>query len=100
MVKEPALPKFVQVQKYEDWIKQVDDWLVEMEKYWAHDRVGLGPYSAMLMKEMFKECKNEEVKEYEVKYIVSNNDCKTLKPLEKLKTRRTKTSGLSLREHS
>ena len=48
LVKEPNLPKLVQGQKYEHWIKQVDDWLEEMEKCWAHDRVGLGPYFVLI----------------------------------------------------
>ena len=92
LVKEPSIPKLVQGQKYEDWLKQVDDWLKEMEKCWAHDRADLGPYSVRLMKDMFKECKNEEVKEYAVKYIVSNNECKTFEQIKKkLKLRFGKT---------
>ena len=91
IVKEPPLPKLSKDQKYEDWIKQVEEWLEEMGKCWQ-DREGLGPYSVRLMKEMFKECKNEEIRDYAMKFIVSNNECKTFDQIkEKLKFRFGKT---------
>ena len=91
IVKEPPLPKLGPGQKYEDWIKQVEGWLEEMEKCW-NGRDGLGQYSVRLMKEMFEDCKNDEIKDYANKFIVSNEDCKTFDQIkEKLKFRFGKT---------
>ena len=85
IVKEPPLPKLGPGQKYDDWIKQAEGWIEEMEKCW-NGREGLGQYAVRLMKEMFKDCKNDEIREYANKFIVSNEDCKTFEQIkEKLK---------------
>ena len=73
-MKELPLPKLAQDQKYEDWLKQVDTWQIKIEKCWSGDTQGLGQHTVRLIKEMFKECKNEEIRNYAVKFIIYFKD--------------------------
>ena len=53
LVKEPPLPKLGPGQKYDEWIKQAEGWLEEMEKCW-NGRDGLGKYAVRINMEHIK----------------------------------------------
>lgn len=92
LVKEPKLPKLVKGQRFESWWKEVAKWKVELIGAWNNETVGLEEYSVRLMKEMFKECQNEDIKKYAIEYIIDNEECDTTEKIRnKLKLKFGKT---------